>query len=93
MKSDKYDFSKEFEEEIRPHLDAVMRLCNLYEIPFIAAFAVADDGSETDYVSKCLTPAFFGKELSEDRFALLGKVLHSENIERTENPVPKWVKQ
>ena len=93
MESNTYDFTKEFEEEIRPHLDAVMRLCNLYEIPFFSAFALADDGSETNYVSQCLTPAFFGIELSEDRFALLGKTLHSEDVENTVNTVPKWVKQ
>lgn len=93
LESNTYDFTKEFEEEIKPHLNTVMRLCNLYGIPFFSAFAVADDGSETNYVSQCLTPAFFGIELSEDRFALLGKTLHSEDVENTVNTVPKWVKQ
>ena len=93
LESRVYDKTGDFNENIKPHLEAILKACNAYNIPFIAAFAVADDGSETNYVSQCLTPAFFGIELSEDRFALLGKTLHSEDVENTVNTVPKWVKQ
>ena len=61
-----FNKEKEFQKAIGGAMDEVKRIALAKGFPFIASFAVADDGEQTKYVNYLVSAADVDKPLTDD---------------------------
>lgn len=65
-----------YEEQIRPLIDKLKVLCNLYGIPFVFSAAVSNSATETVYKTVAISPSAIGYDLTDDKSKNIINVLN-----------------
>ena len=76
MEKEKFDYSKEYDEKIKPLIFKLRKQCYHAGIPMFVTCAVADDGNKTTYKSEMLSPRVTQKEVSQNYIADMVNILN-----------------
>lgn len=65
---DEFDHKKEYHDQIKPHVEELKRLCQLYHMPMFVAVATANEDGKTDYEYEAVL-AMARRRLSDERIS------------------------
>lgn len=70
------DNSKIINDEIKPKIEEIKKICAMYKIPFFFTVLESDDGTSSKYISEIESPTVADKSLTSDKITPLINVMN-----------------